>query len=260
MTNLFDLTGTVSVVSGASGWLGVAMVDALASHGSTVVAVSRREDRLSAALTGIRGDLHLHAADVTTSQWPAALAEIAERFGRIDTLVNNAHVGRGGSLRLSEPADYREAMELAVVAAAEGMKAATPGLEVAASTGGVPSIINVSSMYGLVSPVPGMYDLEEGRNPPYYGAAKAALAQLTRYAAAELGPRGIRVNAVAPGPFPGIAAHQDDAFSHKLAERTMLQRIGQPTELAGVIVFLASRAASFVSGATLPVDGGWTAW
>lgn len=260
MRDLFDLSGTVAVVSGASGWLGAAIVGGLAAQGATVIGASRDGARLASALAEVEGDVHLCEVDVTTDRWPAALREIIEHHGRLDTLVNNAHVGRGGSLRTARPQDYREAIDLAVVAAAEGMKAATEGLRAAAAAGGRPSVVNVSSMYGLVAPVPGLYEAEEGRNPPFYGAAKAALIELTRYAAAELGSDGIRVNAIAPGPFPGPAAQRDAPFVDRLSARTMLGRIGTPDEVAGAVVFLASAAASFVTGATLPIDGGWTAW
>lgn len=263
---LFDLTGLVAVVSGASGWLGPSIVGALASCGAHVVAVSRDADRLRAALEAVTedvrggGSVEVAACDVTTPAWPQLVARVAEEHGRLDVLVNNAHVGRGGSLRTSGAAAYHEAVDLAVVATAESVKAAERGFAASVAAGGSPSVINISSMYGVVSPDPGMYDTEEGRNPPFYGAAKAAMLQLTRYAAAELGPAGVRVNAVVPGPFPATAAQADAAFAGRLASRTMLGRHGRPDEIRSAIVFLASPSSSFVTGSTVTVDGGWTAW
>jgi NAD(P)-dependent dehydrogenase (short-subunit alcohol dehydrogenase family) len=114
-------------------------------------------------------------------------------------------------------------------------------------------------MYGVQAPDLSIYDREEDRNPPYYGAAKAALIQLTRYAAAELAPAGVRVNAVVLGPFPGQRTEANGALLDRIAARTLLGRIGSPDEIGGAVLYLASRASSFTTGSVLTVDGGWTA-
>jgi NAD(P)-dependent dehydrogenase (short-subunit alcohol dehydrogenase family) len=98
-------------------------------------------------------------------------------------------------------------------------------------------------------------------NPPHYGAAKAALLQYTRYAAVHLAPQGIRVNAISPGAFPPeVVQQRDPAFAAALTQKVPMGRLGTPEDLGGAVVFLASSAARFVTGANLPVDGGWTAW
>src|SRR5262249_17426454 len=155
----------------------------------------------------------------------------------------------------STAADYSGALEMAVIAAAEGIKAALPGFAASIEQGGHPSVINIASMYGIVSPDPQMYAIEEGRNPPFYGSAKAALVQVARYAAAELGPQGIRVNSISPGPFPGPAAQADPAFVEKLAAKTMLRRVGTPDDLRAAVVFLAAPGSGFMTGANLVIDG-----
>lgn len=252
---LFRLDGSVAVVTGASGWLGRAMVSTLYAAGAHVHAVARDRTRLEAAVGQDGGRLTLHTCDVTSPRYAGLLAGLP----RIDVLVQNAHVGRGGSMRTATPQQFDEAFDLAVKAAWSGMVAARPGLLASVAAGGSPSVVNIASMYGVVAPDLAMYATEEGRNPPFYGAAKAALLQLTRYAAAELGAEGIRVNAITPGPFPAPAAQEDAAFVAELSRRTMTGTIGTPEDLATALLFLASPHSRFVTGSNVVVDGGWTA-
>lgn len=253
MTDLFRLDGAVAIVTGASGWLGTAITSALSSAGAHVVAVARDKSRLASLPAA-----ETASCDVTSADWPLLVRRIAEDHGRIDVLVNNAHIGRGGSLRQATPDDYREALELGIIAASEGINAARPGFAASVAAGGSPSVINISSMYGVVSPDPDLYSSEEGRNPPYYGVAKAGLLQLTRYAAAELGPSGVRVNAITPGPFPQHPSRMDPDFVSRLAARTVLNRIGRPDDIRTAVLFLASPHSAFVTGTNLVIDGGWT--
>jgi NAD(P)-dependent dehydrogenase (short-subunit alcohol dehydrogenase family) len=119
----------------------------------------------------------------------------------------------------------------------------------------------MGSMYGMVSPDQRVYESKRVANPPFYGAAKAALLQWTRYAACEFGPEGIRVNAISPGPFPSTdvqAANPD--FVATLANKVPMGRIGHAKEIQGPLSFLISDASSFVNGTNLVVDGGWTCW
>jgi NAD(P)-dependent dehydrogenase (short-subunit alcohol dehydrogenase family) len=171
--------------------------------------------------------------------------------------VHNAHVGRGGSLRSAKPADYLAAADLAL-AAFQRLLDATRDLLVAAAADSSPVVIAVASMYGVVSPKPQLYATPEGGNPPYYGAVKAGLIQLARYAAVELGPSGVRVNCVTPGPFPGDGADPD--LVGRLGRQTPLGRVGDPAEIATSVLYLASPRSSYVTGANVVVDGGWTAW
>src|SRR3569623_712595 len=114
-------------------------------------------------------------------------------------------------------------------------------------------------MYGQVAPDRRLYDEPAQQSPFHYGSAKAGLEQLTRHLAAELGSEKIRVNTLAPGPFPK-AGKMAPGLEERLAARTMLGRIGQAEEIGGPLLFLAAPASRFVTGARLNVDGGWTAW
>jgi gluconate 5-dehydrogenase len=122
------------------------------------------------------------------------------------------------------------------------------------------SIINIASMYGIVSPNPALYRGTEFFNPANYGSGKAAIIQFSRYTACFFAKYGIRVNAISPGAFPNQKVQKDQIFLERLCEKVPLGRIGQPEELKGAVVFLASRAASYITGINLVVDGGWTAW
>ena len=121
--------------------------------------------------------------------------------------------------------------------------------------------MNVSSMYGTVSPDPSIYGTSGANNPPYYGAAKAGMIQLTKYAACHLAADKVRVNSLSPGPFPARTyLDRDPEFHTQLKRKTPMGRTGDPSELAGPLLFLVSDASSFVTGINLAVDGGWTAW
>lgn len=257
LEDLFGLRGRTAVVTGATGRLGRVMAGALAGAGATTWLIGRDQARLAALAEELGPHCRPARCDVTSGDDVAALGRaLTEEAGRVDVLVHNAHVGRGGSLRTSKPADYLEAADLAF-AAFQRLLDATRDLLVKAAADGSPSVITVASMYGLVSPKPHLYDRPEAGNPPYYGAVKAGLVQLTRYAAVELGPSGVRVNCVTPGAFPGGG---DPALLARLGQQTPLGRVGDPAEIATSILYLASPRTSYVTGANLVVDGGWTAW
>ncbi len=258
---LFDLSGTVAIVTGASGWLGQPIAHTLASVGATVVAVGRNVDTLERCCSVWQAEglsVRARACDITTDAWPTLVADVIDEFGRLDHLINNAHIGRGDSMRTATAELFREANELSIIATWAGIEAARDGFTKARAIGGSPTVVNLSSMYGIVAPDLTLYATEEKRTPPYYGAAKAAILQLTRYAAAELAPEGVRVNAITPGPFPALAAQENPEFIEKLAQRTLIGRVGNPDDIRTAILFLTSPNSGFVTGANIVVDGGWT--
>ncbi len=257
--DIFRLDGKIAFVSGSRGHLGAAMSRALAGAGAHVI-VNGRD---SAALDAFAGTLRSQGLSVEAASFDAHdVAKIHAFFGglkRLDVLVNNIGMMAGRSFSQLRPEDFAATYAATVTSAFETVRAALPALKAAASASGDASVINISSIYGQVAPVAGLYDKREQQSPFHYGPAKAGLEQLTRHLAAELGPEKIRVNALVPGPFPQ-PGKMPPGLEPRLAERTMLGRIGAAQEIAGPLLFLASPASSFVTGACLNVDGGWTAW
>ena len=262
IAGLFSLKGKNALITGATGHLGQAMAYALASAGAHVFVNARDEarvnelvQRLSSAGYSAEGA----AFDVNDKSAIRHFVDTVIGSEPLNILINNAYAGRAGNLLSSDQEKYVESYSVAVVAAQTLMVECHESLRRAVSKSGDASIINIASMYGMVSPDPNMYESPETTNPPFYGAAKAALIQLTKYAASELGQAGVRVNCISPGPFPSQSVQdQQPEFIEKLARRVPLNRIGSPDELSGAIVFLSSAASSYVNGANIVIDGGWT--
>ncbi len=262
----FRLAGTVAFLSGATGLLGRPMARALASAGAHVILNARTADALETFVEELKSaGLSASAAcfDVTDE---AAIRRhmslIGAQYGRLDVLVNNASAGSPGTMETALSLDFEKAYRVNVTAAFQLLQTAIPWLKTAGSSrqGGA-SVINIASMYGSVSPDPAIYGTSGANSPPYYGPAKAALIQLTRYAACHLAPQRIRVNCISPGPFPSAKyLERDTDFQGRLQSKIPMQRCGRPAEMAGPLLFLASDASSYVTGVNLPVDGGWTAW
>lgn len=262
---IFRLDDRVAFVSGASGHLGRAIVGVLAEAGATVIINGRTAEKLEQLREELAdyGDrIETMAFDVTDA--PAvdrSFNEITERHDALDVLINNAYAGEPGSIESATANDFASAYGVAVTGAFNCVKAASPGLRAAVEINGDASVINVASMYGSVSPDPRVYGDTGLDNPPYYGAAKGGLIQLGRYLACHLAVQRIRVNTLSPGPFPpSSVVEASPSFGANLCAKVPLNRLGEPDDLKGAVLFLASSASAYVTGINLPVDGGWTTW
>lgn len=248
--DLFDLTGRTAVVTGASSGLGEGFARTLAEAGATVVAAARRADRLEKLAAQVTGLVPV-VCDITIAEDRARLVETASSIsGGIDILVNNA--GKPGPPdALTESAeDFDSILQVNLASGFHLTVAAVKALPEDRPA----SIINISSVVGLVSTAP--------IGGAGYAASKSAVIGTTRELAGQWGRHGIRVNAIVPGWFD--TEMTDGLFSNErsagwVRRNSMLGRGGQEGELDGAILFLASDASSYVTGHVLTVDGGWTA-
>jgi NAD(P)-dependent dehydrogenase (short-subunit alcohol dehydrogenase family) len=259
---LFSLKGRVAIVTGGAGHLGSAISEGLAEAGADVAIASRNEDKCQelalvlAKKHGVRAmGIALDLRSMTEVK--NCFEQIDQEMGGIDILVNNASFGKPGkTINDTSEEDWLEGIEGTLNGVFRCTQAVLPYME----RKGCGVITNVSSMYGIVSPDPRIYGDSGYDNPPSYGAGKAGILQFTRYAACHLAIKGIRVNAMSPGAFPNPDVQANQWFISNLQEKVPLARIGQPSDLKGVVVFLASDASSYVTGQNIVVDGGWTVW
>lgn len=254
---LFCLSNRVVALTGGYGWLGAAVSRGLAAHGAHVFILGREEEKFRAVL-GDEARIEFQECDVERSHSiEIAFENVVSCAGGLDVVINNAFYCRGADPEAISDDDWAYSLDGTLGTVHRCIRASIPLLR----RRGGGKIINVGSMYGVVAPAFSIYDaFPQQRNPPHYGAAKAAVIQLTRYYAALLGPDKINVNCISPGPFPAQRAHENRAFVDALAARVPLGRIGRPEELQGPFVFLSSHASDYVTGHNLIVDGGWTIW
>lgn len=250
--NLFDLTGRVALVTGGNKGLGKAMARGFVEAGADVVIASRHEDELKAALgeilegTGRRGAFRV--TDVSVREDVRGLARFAlDKMGRVDILVNNAGMNAPQAIDAITDETWDRVLEVNL----SSVMALTRELVPQMKERRWGRVVHISSVMGQTS--------KEKRN--VYSATKAALIGMARASALDLGPFGITVNCIAPGPFLTDMPMSvlSDAEKKAFADRTALGRWAQPRELVGPVLMLCGEAGSYVTGQTLFVDGGYLA-
>lgn len=266
--DLFSLHGKTAIVTGATGLLGRQHCLALAEAGANVVVADLNPERCRDVENNVPGSRHLSlGVDVTV---PASLIAgrdiILEKYGHIDILVNNAAVNdmfENPALAAEQSKFENYPLEMW----RKSLEVNVTGVFLAAQIFGTPmaergsgSIINIASTYGMVGPDQSLYRKPDGEQmfykSPAYPATKGAVLNFTRYLAAYWGKNGVRVNSLSPG---GVENGQESWFVENYSRRTALGRMAQATDYIGALVFLASDASAYMTGANLVVDGGWTA-
>lgn len=269
MTDAFRLDNETAVVTGACGKLGPIWVEALLDAGARIAALDLPGAKPSAAFDSLarsHGDrLRRFDCDITDrGSIEAATKALLDQLGPPVVLVNNAGVDQpadsSGSRSTIEglPIEqFRRMVEVNLL----GTFQMTQVIGARMALQGRGSIINIGSLYASVSPDQRFYDHMAGDVPflksPAYGASKAAVVNMTKYFSTLWGARGVRVNTLSPG---GVLGGQDEQFKKKYSGRVPLARMAEAGDLKGPLVFLASRASSYVTGHELRVDGGFTAW
>jgi NAD(P)-dependent dehydrogenase (short-subunit alcohol dehydrogenase family) len=251
-TSLFDLTGKVALVTGGNKGLGKAMARGFAEAGADIVIASRHEEELKSALDEIlsgtgRSGVYF-VADMANREDVKRLAKsAAEQMGKIDILVNNAGMNAPQPIDQVTDETWDRVVEVNLTSVMGLTREIVPQMKAR----GWGRVVHISSIMGQVS--------KEGRN--VYSATKSALLGLARASALDLGPFGVTVNCIAPGPFLTDMPMSvlSDAEKQVFAQRTALGRWGQPRELVGPVLMLCSEAGSYVTGQVIFVDGGYLA-
>jgi NAD(P)-dependent dehydrogenase (short-subunit alcohol dehydrogenase family) len=252
---LFSLEGKVALVTGGSRGIGYMISQGLLQAGARVYITARKDEACQRAATELSqyGECIALPADVASTEGRHQLCQQLEKLEpRLHILINNAGAAWGETYEAYPESAFDKLMSINVTAVFGLTRALTPLLEAAASRDDDPArVVNIGSMDGLHIPT------VTGLGTYAYTASKAAVHHLTRHLAVELGSRQITVNAVAPGFFPSKMT--DQVFEHRLAEieqNCLLGRVGKDEEMAGIAIYLCSRAGAYTHGAIIPVDGG----
>jgi NAD(P)-dependent dehydrogenase (short-subunit alcohol dehydrogenase family) len=253
---MFSLKGKKIMVAGGAGYLGSAVCRGLAEQGAEVIVADINAAGIEECIEKIRSEFPSSAVtgvvlDIGNED---SIKEAVAKAGALDSAINATFYLPGKTVEELTVEEFDRSMHVNLTGAFIFARECASAMK----SGG--SITMFSSMYGLVSPDPRVYEPPMKPNPIDYGVAKAGITQMVRYLAVHYGPRGIRVNGIAPGPFPNPKAQEDRGFIERLSSKTAIGRIGQAAEIAGAVAFLVSDEASYVTGEILSVNGGWTAW
>ena len=255
--DLFRLDGRIALVTGGAGIVGKHISSGLAEAGATVVIASRDlvQGQSHARELQSQGlSIEAETCDFSVEESISQLRErLQSRYGRLDILINNAVARAGKDLDETTAADWDTAMRLN----STGLFLTCKILAEVMKAGGRGSIVNISSIYGMVGPDFSIYQETPVHNSASYSFAKGGMINFTRYLASYLAPSGIRVNCLSPGGFQ--TQDTPARFVENYSRRTLLGRMATGQDIQGAAIFLASDASRYITGQNIAVDGGWTA-
>lgn len=258
LQNLFNLKNKVAIVTGGLGHLGFAMTEALLELEAEVIITSTKEElkdkKATEKLKYLKDNYGKVSASIIDFSDEKSVVTFFSSVKKVDILINNA-VSWSKKAKNATDIEYFK----------DGINGTLSSVFLCCKLffnlcKGKGVIINIGSMYGVVSPDWRIYKQNNFSSPASYAAAKAGVIQLTRYLASYWSRYGMRVNSISPGPFPKKEVIKDKKFLNSLKEKTMLGRIGEPEDLKGIVALLSSDASSYITGQNFIIDGGWTAW
>lgn len=254
MSDLFKLDKKVAIVTGGYGYLGYEMTKALYDYGATVYVAGRDKAKYDEKFGKDEGVKFVEIDISNLESIKEGFNLVYKTEGQIDILVNNATYGATNDPEKMTAEEWTIGIDGSLNSIFKTIKEVVPHMK---KNGG--KIINIASMYGVVIPDFSIYEgNEQFLNPPNYGTAKAGVIHLTKYYASFLAKYNININCISPGPFPSPQIQKYESFKKNLISKVPLKRIGQPEDLSGVMILLASCASDYITGQNICVDGGWT--
>lgn len=256
---LFDLSGRNALITGASGYLGGAMANALAEAGANVIVGSRDQNRAEATASQLpskNGQTHIGVAldNVDEASIDTGFDDAVARAGGVDIVINNGHAADGHDLTdvTAEGFNHQLANATGYFLLARRLRDHTVERKVAGA------VLMIGSMYGVVGSYPDAYEGLVHASPVHYHTLKGGIIHMTRHLSVYWAKDNVRVNCLSPGPFPSAMANEE--MVKRLKEKSPMGRMGVPHELCGAMLLLVSNAGSYMTGQNIIVDGGWTSW
>ncbi|MBN1459927.1 MAG: SDR family oxidoreductase [Armatimonadetes bacterium] len=255
---VFDVEGRVAVLTGACGLIGRTIAHALHERGARLVLADLPEKDTEGFARKLGGETLGYPCTVAElDQVKGMLSATLDRFGRVDVIINNHHFLAKGAWDTRAEIFPEDAWDNIIDVNLKGTFLMCREFGRTMLEQGKGTIINMASTYGIVSSNPALYEDNSLASPIAYSASKGGVIMLTKYLACYWGARGVRVNALSPH---GVWNKHEPAFERRFSALSPLKRMMQPEEIVGAVLFLASDASSYVNGANLLVEGGWTAW